>query len=462
MERSAHSHHRLEIEGIIDTAARLASQVKAELSKHEGLIRCSSTIEQAARNAAVVSARMRRPLSLHRLPVLFLGLALVALVSWTYVTFFRVTGLTLALPDRDAAELKDVLKTDPRLSIEVVEVAGSREASKLVGTGQVDLAFVQGGVPVPPILARAELPSREVVLLFLKPGIASLDDARVVLTSTEGEGSHSVLLELLRLTQAPRLPVLRHEWSALTVEGEVVVPGDIDAVFVVKDPSDEKTLRAVRRLAAAGFELSEVAIGAPSKRLIYLEPTTLDRGWLSANPAVPSRAVSTWSVSTFLVARDGLTPRLLAQAVHLVQPVRNLTEIAVVPSTTMTSEVLQGVDAFFSILINIGLGFLALLGLDAWAYRRQFHELNSLVSVLSQLQSNKDVLALKDDAVRKENMHYLSLVSDLLGVVSHISNYYTQENSALVFNNLSDVIHERCNALKLNIQLKLLQSAIRD
>ncbi len=58
-------------------------------------------------------------------------------------------------------------------------------------------------------------------------------------------------------------------------------------------------------------------------------------------------------------------------------------------------------------------------------------------------------------------MRYLSLVSDLLGVISQVASYYTQENSALLFNNLSEVIHERCDGLKLNIQLKLLQSAIR-
>jgi len=72
------------------------------------------------------------------------------------------------------------------------------------------------------------------------------------------------------------------------------------------------------------------------------------------------------------------------------------------------------------------------------------------------------VLAVKDDAIRREHMHYLSLVSDLLGLIGQISSYYTQENTALVFNSLSDVIHERSNALKLNIQLKLLQSAIRE
>jgi hypothetical protein len=227
---------------------------------------------------------------------------------------------------------------------------------------------------------------------------------------------------------------------------------------VVKDPSDEKTMRGVSRLAKAGFILSDLPLGARAQRLDYLERTTLEPGWLSQAPRVPEQPTALWSVSTFLVARDGLTPRLLAQASRLLRPNHSLSEAAVTPSTEATSEVLQGVDAFFSILINIGLAFLALLGIDAMGWRRQFHELNSLISVLSQLQSNKDVLALKDDALRKENMHYLSLVSDLLGLISQISSYYTQENSTLVFNNLSDVIHERCDALKLNIQLKLLQT----
>lgn len=453
---------RLEIRPLIATATAIASRVKVELPTHEGLARATSSIAQAARHAEVISERMKHPLSLHRLPVMFLAVALVALLAWTYVTFFRVTALSLALPDRDAAGLKDVLKADPRLSIEVVEVKGSFEAARHVSTGQVDLAFVQGGIAVPPVLHRAELPGRELALLFLKPGVPSLLDARIVMTSTEHEGSHSVLLAVLGVLGSQAMPVLRHDWNTLTAADDVQVPSDLDAVFVVKDPSDEKTMRGVARLAKAGFLLADLPLGARAQRLDYLERTMLEPGWLSQSPRVPEQPTAMWSVSTFLVARDGLTPRLLAQASRLLRPTHSLSEAAVAPSTEVTSEVLQGVDAFFSILINIGLAFLALLGLDAMGWRRQFHELNSLISVLSQLQSNKDVLAVKDDVLRRENMHYLSLVSDLLGLISQISSYYTQENSTLVFNNLSDVIHERCDALKLNIQLKLLQSAIRD
>jgi hypothetical protein len=453
---------RLEIGSLIETATALAGRVQVELPKHEGLRRASNSIADAARHAALVASRMKRPLSLHRLPVMFLSVALVALLGWAYVTFFRVTTLTLALPDRDAAALKDRLKADPRLSIEVVEVKGSLESARHVSTGQVDLAFVQGGITLPPLLQRAELPSRELALLFLKPGVPSLLDARVVMTSTEHEGSHAVLLQVLGVLGSQSMPVLRHDWGTLTAPEERPVPAGVDAVFVVKDPSDEKTMRGVARLAKAGFVLVDLPLGARAQRLDFFERTTLEAGWLSQDPPVPSQSTAAWSVSTFLVARDGLTPRLLAQASRLLQPNRSLSEAGVAPSTEFTSEVLQGVDAFLSILINIGLAFLALLGLDVMGWRRQFHELNSLISVLSQLQSNKDVLAVKDEALRRENMHYLSLVSDLLGLISQITSYYTQENSALVFNSLSDVIHDRCDALKLNIQLKLLQSAIRD
>ncbi len=47
-------------------------------------------------------------------------------------------------------------------------------------------------------------------------------------------------------------------------------------------------------------------------------------------------------------------------------------------------------------------------------YRKRFHELNSLVSLLSMLQSNKDILGVEDVRVRNENLKYLSTVSDLL------------------------------------------------
>jgi hypothetical protein len=182
---------------------------------------------------------------------------------------------------------------------------------------------------------------------------------------------------------------------------------------------------------------------------------------LRAVPPFPAEPVDTYSVATFLVARRGLTPRLLATAGHLLDPSSpTITEGGVEPTVRDTSDVFQGIDAFLGILINIGLAFLALLGVEIFAYRRRFHELNTMVSLISVHQSSKDVLGLTDSRLRQENLLYLSLCSDLLGLVSMIAGYYTQENSSLLFNNLTEIIHQRCDGLKINIQLKILHALV--
>jgi hypothetical protein len=111
-------------------------------------------------------------------------------------------------------------------------------------------------------------------------------------------------------------------------------------------------------------------------------------------------------------------------------------------------------------LIYIGLAFLALLGLDIVSYRRRFNELNTLVSLLSMHQSDKDVLGLTDDELRQENLLYLSVCSDLLGLISVIAAYYAQANPALHYSNLLDTVHQRCSGLKLNIQIKILHASV--
>ena len=55
---------------------------------------------------------------------------------------------------------------------------------------------------------------------------------------------------------------------------------------------------------------------------------------------------------------------------------------------------------------------------------------------------------------------YLSICSDLLGLVSVIGGYYSQENSSLLYSSLLDTIHERSNGMKLNIQSKIMHASI--
>lgn len=447
---------RLEIRPVIKQAAAVEARVRSELPTHEGLQRATLLIVNAAKKAEEVAASMKRPWSPHRLPVMFLGAALLGLLAFLYWQFFHVSTLTLALPDRDAAEIRQHVATDHRINVQLVDVPGSREAAALLEKGEVDLGFIQGGVPVPQGLLRLETPARELVLFFLREGVTGPAHVKKVLTSVEGEGSHSVAQAFFKEWGAS--PGWVHAWKDVTSSADYVVPADVDAVFVVKDPADEKSLVGAERLAMAGFHLTAPALGVRASRFDYLQPTTLPRGHLRVDPPLPAETVETFSVTTWLVARDGLTPRRLTQAAQVIEAhPGTITEKSFRLSSGEASELFQGVDAFFSLLVNIALAFLALLGLDVVAYRKQFHELNSLVSLIAMLQSNKDVIGVPTEQ-HGENVLYLGLCSDLLSLISVISGYYTQENSSLLFNNLSEVVHQRCDALKLNIQLKLLQS----
>lgn len=451
---------RLLIGPVIAQATVLADRVAKELPTHEGLQRATRMVAGAAEKAERVAKSMKRPYSPHRLPVVFLAAALVGLLAFLYWQFFHVSRLSLALPDRDAMLIRDNLAADSRIDVKLVDVPGSREAAALLEKGEVDLGFIQGGVPIPPRLLRLEAPSRELVLYFVRDRVTGPAQVKKVMTSVAGEGSHSVAQSFFSAWGAQ--VAFTHDWKDVTSNAAFVVPDDVDAVFVVKDPSDDKALLGAERLVRAGFHLESPALGARFSRFDYLAPATIARGFLHADPPIPSEAVSTYSVTTFLVAREGLTPRLLTQAANVIDAhPGTISERSFRLSSGEASELFQGVDAFFSILVNIGLAFLALLGLDILAYRKQFHELNSLVSLVAMLQSNKDVLGVPAPT-RGENLLYLSLCSDMLSLISTISGYYTQENSSLLFNNLSEVVHQRCDSLKINIQLKLLHAMVRD
>jgi hypothetical protein len=452
---------RLKIEGVIASAEHVGERIRTELPTHSGLAGVAEHVATAAREADRLSRRLKKPWSLHRAPAFFLAAAILLLGIWTYWRFFHVSILSVALPDRDASELRKLIADQSRVAFRSVFVPGSREGSEMVARGDVDLAFVQGGISIASDLPRLETPSPELVLWMTRENAENPGGARRVLTSAEDEGSHAVAVDFMRAWSIDSRVTFLHEWQDLSMSKDYKILDDVDSVFVVKDPADEKTLAAVRRLAASGFRFRSPDIGVHATKLDYLRSTSIPQGYLTRSPSLPSEPIRTYAVSTFLVARQGLTPRLLGVAAS----VFDKSPVAIAdgqfrPTAGDTSEMFQGIEAFLGIIVNIGLAFLALLGVEVMTYRKRFHELNSLVSLLSMLQSNKDVLGIHDAAIRAERLLYLTISSDLLGLVSMISGYYTQENSSLLFNNLSEVIHQRCDGLKINIQLKILHAMI--
>ena len=450
---------RLEISGLLQRAEHIEQLIKTKLPTHKGLEKCAVEVTAAAKTADHVSQKMQRTFSAHHIPALFLAIALLTLAGWAYWEFVHVSTLTIALPDRDATALREKVREDARVKLSPLLVEGSQESVAAVTHEQADLAFVQGGVPIPKNLPRLETPNPELILFFTRPQ-RPLSSLTTVLTSAANEGSHSVAQALFPLWGKQQIRYL-HLWKDLSGEAPFSLPPELDAVFVVKDPADEGTLRAAERLYAAGFVLRTPQLGSMAARFEYLALTQLETGYLHAEPSIPGEEVTTYAVKTFLVARQKLTPRLLAAAARLLEdkPL-DISQRGYELTAGELGNVFGAIDDSLGVLLNIVLAFLGLLGIEMVTFRKRFHELNSLVSLLGMLQSNKDIIDIKDEALKQEHLLYLRLCSDLLSLISAISGYYTQENASLSFNSLPEIIHQRCDGLKINIQLKILHGGL--
>ncbi len=66
--------------------------------------------------------------------------------------------------NRDSGDLFKESAETWRLRLRPTLVPGSKEAVEYVSSGKTDLAFVQGGMPIPDELPRLRSPSDEVVL----------------------------------------------------------------------------------------------------------------------------------------------------------------------------------------------------------------------------------------------------------------------------------------------------------
>lgn len=449
---------RLEIDPVIARADALVAHVQNELPTHAGIAGVAREVANIAREAKKVSGRLRRMIGWHRLPAIFLVVSLVLLCGLMYWQFMYTPRLRIAIPEQDAVQLKTTLGR-PRLRLESVTTKGSRESLALLQRRDVDLAYVQGGIPVPDDFPSTELEQSELVLLFVRDTISHPHQMRKILTSQVDQGSHSLARVFAHCWRIDDKVEYVHEWRAFTDEPRYAIPDEVDAVFVVKDPLSKKLDGTAVRLAAAGFRLISPDIGAMNLRLKYLRPFVIPPGYLDPAEQLPPQSIATYAVVTYLVAHPDLRVPQLVEAHRLIHPDFAFPSPSTEPPVTLASEVAQGVEAALGILVYLGLAFLALLGLDVLAYRRRFHELNSLVSLISMHQSSKDVIT-GSRSQKAHNVAYLSVCSDLLGLIATITGYYTQENSSLLYNRLSDIIHERCDGLKINIQLKILQAMI--
>jgi hypothetical protein len=443
----------LDIAPVIKHAESVVTTIKRDLPKHGKILEAAEAVVVSAREAQTVSDKYKKAFGLHRLPAAFMALVITAFVLWGWWHFVRVATVNIAISETDAVDLGQQLHR--RVQFAPIRTAGSRENVALVVSGKADAAFVQGGIAIPADLTRVELPSQELVLFFVRANVKALSDIRTILTSTEGQGSHTVAKEFARVWQIDGSLRFVHDWGKLVSDPTYRMAPEVDAVFVVKDPLDAKVAAVPRRLQETGFHLEAADIGIGALALAYLTPLKLDAGDIDRVAAIPAAPLSTYKVKTYLVARPDLNHRQLAVAHSLADPTRSTHDFSsALSSVGEASDLLQGLDAFLSILIYLGLAFFAVAGVDIIVYRKRFHELNALISrVCMQHASSRANIANKTEYVT-----YLRVCSDLIGIISVITGYYAQGNSSLLYDKLVQIIPQRCDSLRITIELEILHA----
>ena len=453
----------LSVEQIIDTAQQVEERITSNLPGEAPLRDVAHAVTDAARLAQVRVRRLKRPYSVQRIRQYVVLAAAAILVWWVYTNVFGSRVATIAVTGTEYSVLEARADANNADKIRFLESAGSSASVELVRQGHADMAVVQAGVALPEGFTILGVVRAEHVLYFTRDIQRSADRPPRVLTFARGQGSHILGQVFFELWGHERVEWI-HTWRELAADAGYVIPADVEAIFVVVDPADPAMRDAIRRAAMAGFRLRDPDIGVHATHLTYLERVGIPRGYYSqANPTIPDLAsgrVQTYAVDNYLVAGEGVTDRQLGLALQAFELDPSTVGLGTAVLHSRGSSVVADLGTVLEAAVNLVIILVALFGFEILLHRRYVHELNRLISCISLLQANLDIIGVKDKKVLAENVFYLDACADLLGLISTIGGYYGQENAALVFNGLTGLLHVRANNIKINIRLKLLRPEV--
>ncbi|MFT4538666.1 MAG: TRAP transporter TAXI family solute receptor [Planctomycetota bacterium] len=221
---------------------------------------------------------------------------------------------------RAGRELARQLKSSG-ITVEVHETAGSRENLDLLERGEVDLAFVQGGIYKAPA-ADTEQPFVGLASLYYEPlwvftrgpePILQLRElaGKRIQVGADGSGTRAVALTLLDACGAtPEVDRLLGDPLQAAIDS--LIAGNADALFAVSSPASD-FVRQLFQLAAEG-ELSAVSLERSeslSKHFRYLRPLVLTPGVIDLEHNLPQAPIHIVAPTAGLLARAELHPALI-------------------------------------------------------------------------------------------------------------------------------------------------------
>ena len=453
----------LSVEQIIETAQQVEERITNNLPSEALLRDVAQAVTDSARLAQARAKRLKRPFSVQRIRLYVILAALAMLVWWLYTTVFGSRVSTIAVTGSEYSLLKARADANNADKIRFLESGGSSASVELVQQGHADMAVVQAGVAIPEGFTILGVVRAEHVLYFTRDTLPLAGRPPRVMTFARGQGSHILGQSFFELWGHERVE-WTYAWGELAADAGYVIPDHVEAIFVVVDPADPAMRGAIRRAAVAGFTLRDPDIAVFATHLTYLERVSIPRGYYSrADPTIPdiaSGTLRTYAVDDYLVAGEGVTDRQLGIALQAFELDPSTVGLGTAVLHSRGSSVVADLGTVLEAAVNLVIILVALFGFEILLHRRYVHELNRLISCISLLQANIDIIGVKDEKVLAHNVFYLDALADLLGLISTIGGYYGQENAALVFNGLTGLLHVRANNIKVNIRLKLLRPAV--
>lgn len=456
------------IERIIAAIEHVRGQAKTAPRVGPDLVRAADQVLSAAQNAQRRVRAMASPFSIPRLRLYLLVICAVGAATWMYRQRTQLQNVRVAIADADAALLETRVERHGSDNVKLRKVAGSNEGLRLLFHGAVDATVVQGGVSLDdaPLsrdrFDRLGLVRHEHVLFMHSTKDESTQawaagDPKRVLTLGKNQGSHQLAKVFFDHWEIDVTYV--HEWPELCAGTDP----QVDGIFAVLDLSDRHARSCLLQAVRLGYTLTRPDLGAFEEHLDYLSRRTVRPGYFHDDPPIPQQPLETYWVDNYLLARRSLSPDQRADLITALAISRNQRPLSESHLTRLThssgNSLVADLADLFEAVVNCALVIAFFLGLEILLQRSYIQELSVLLTRLSLLQADRDVLGVADPEERAQNVVYLELCGDLLGLVSSIAGYYSHANAALAFNGLTGLVHVRSNLLKLNIQLKLVQAS---
>jgi len=250
--------------------------------------------------------------------IALLGLALAGLWHWHASrehTLLVAAGQKSSQAFQLAEALRSVISRHyPEIKMEVFETRGSLHNAKLLDEGVVQLATLQADQATG-TSARllAELyPDTFQIVVRGDSGISTISDliGKRIALPPEKSGEYEAFWSLANYYSLTKESLREFTGTERTTDW-LLMNGDVDALFRIRAPGDASILRLIQNVDGRVIPIPQAA--ALQLRHPALEAGSIPQGSYKGRPAIPGSNEQTISVRQLLLAREQVSPNVVAK-----------------------------------------------------------------------------------------------------------------------------------------------------